>query len=197
MRMIQRTRDARRLSAIGAVALALVVLIPGSASGSGSDTNVAQAILRDANGATVGRVVLTSTGNSVIVAAHATGLTAGFHGFHVHAVGQCVAPFTTAGGHHNPGGTGHGDHAGDMPVLLAQQSGTANSVVQTDRFTLASLMDADGSAIIVHADRDNLAHIPARYTSTPPGLPAVPGPDAATLNTGDAGARFACGVITR
>lgn len=196
MRMIQRMRDARRLSAIGAVALALalVVLVPGSASGEADQQGIAQAVLRDATGATVGRVVLTTTGHSVVVAVHATGLTAGFHGFHVHAVGQCVAPFTTAGGHHNPGGTGHGDHAGDMPVLLAQQSGTAVSVVQTDRFTVASLMDADGSAIVVHADRDNLAHIPARYTSVTTGLP---GPDAASLATGDAGARFACGVITR
>lgn len=194
MRMIQRTRDARRLSAIGAVALALVVLVPGSASGSAEQQGVAQAVLRDASGATVGRVVLTTTGGSVVVAVHATGLTSGFHGFHVHAVGVCEAPFTTAGGHHNPAGAGHGDHAGDMPVLLAQQSGTANSVVQTDRFTVASLMDADGSAIIVHADRDNLAHIPVRYTSATTGLP---GPDAATLATGDAGARFACGVITR
>lgn len=190
MRMFQRTQTGRRLSAIGAAALALVVLLPGSASG--GDRDVATAVLRDASGATIGRVVLTASGNSTIVAARVNGLTTGFHGFHVHAVGQCVAPFTTAGGHHNPAGAGHGDHAGDMPVLMAQGSGTANSVVQTDRFTLASLFDADGSAIIVHADRDNLAHIPARYSAA-----GVPGPDAATLATGDAGARFACGVVTR
>lgn len=191
MRMFQRTQTGRRLSAIGAAALALVVLLPGSASGAG-DRDSATAVLRDANGTTIGRVVMTASGNSTIVSAHVNGLTTGFHGFHVHAVGQCVAPFTTAGGHHNPTAAGHGDHAGDMPVLMAQGSGRANSLVQTDRFTLASLFDADGSAVIVHADRDNLAHIPARYSAA-----GVPGPDAATLATGDAGARFACGVLTR
>ena len=193
MPIIQRLRNARYLSAIGAAALAVTVLAPGSAAGE-TDPSTATAVLRDATGATVGRAILTQAGGTVVVAVHATGLTVGFHGFHVHAVGQCVAPFTTAGGHHNPTGANHGDHAGDLPVLLAQQSGTANSAAQTDRFTLASLFDADGSAIIVHAVADNYANIPTRYTSSTTGLP---GPDAATLATGDSGGRVACGVVTR
>jgi len=59
--------------------------------------------------------------------------------------------------------------------------------LQTDRFTVPDLLDADGSAVIVHAAPDNLGHIPARY--------AAGGPDAATLATGDAGGRLACGVV--
>ena len=31
------------------------------------------------------------------------GLPAGEHAFHVHAVGKCEPPFTSAGGHFNPG----------------------------------------------------------------------------------------------
>jgi Cu-Zn family superoxide dismutase len=174
-------------------ALALVVVAPGSAAGE-ADSSFATAVLHDANGVTVGRVLLTSAGNTVIVAVNATGLPAGFHGFHVHSVGECVPPFTTAGAHHNPAGANHGDHAGDLPVLLAQQSGTANTITQTDRFTINSLLDADGSAIIVHAAPDNYANIPTRYTSSTSGLP---GPDAATLGTGDSGGRIACGVVTR
>jgi superoxide dismutase, Cu-Zn family len=43
---------------------------------------------------------------------------------------------------------------------------------------------------MVHALPDNLANIPDRYTAG-----GVPGPDTATLNTGDAGGRVACGAI--
>jgi Cu-Zn family superoxide dismutase len=53
-------------------------------------------------------------------------------------------------------------------------------------------MDADGSAVIVHAGPDNYGNIPVRYTSAGA---ASPGPDGATVATGDAGARIACGVV--
>ena len=190
---MRRFRRFNALSLLGILALALVVLAPGSASGS-SDSSRATAVLKDANGVVVGRVALATVGNTVVVAARFDHQTAGFHGFHVHAVGLCEAPFTTAGGHHNPGAANHGDHAGDLPVQLVMQNGTANAAVTTDRFTIDSLFDADGSAIILHAAPDNLANIPSRYVSTTTGLA---GPDAATLATGDSGARVACGVVTR
>jgi Cu-Zn family superoxide dismutase len=81
-----------------------------------------------------------------------------------------------------------------MPPLLVQRDGKARLAFQTDRFSVGDLFDADGSAVIVHAAPDNLAHIPPRYVSSTTG---EPGPDAATLATGDAGARVACGVIKR
>jgi len=187
------------LSFLSVVVLALVAVFPGSASGdtqgsSDGRGSSATATLRDAAGNVVGRVVLGTTGDSVVVAARVGTATPGFHGFHVHAVGVCQPPFTTAGGHHNPGGTTHGNHAGDMPVLLVQGDGGATTAFETDRFTVDSLFDADGSAVIVHFDEDNYANIPSRYVSSETGLP---GPDAATLATGDAGGRFACGVVTR
>ena len=122
-------------------------------------------------------------------------LTPGFHGFHVHTTGLCEAnaaagPFTTAGGHLTGGSTSHGDHAGDLPSLLVLANGSGYLSFVTDRFTLAQLADADGSAVMVHAGRDNFANIPTRYTAA-----GVPGPDAATLGTGDAGSRAACGVV--
>ena len=57
---------------------------------------------------------------------------------------------------------------------------------------MSELLDADGSAVVLHAGRDNFANIPAAYSS---GEPPVAGPNAATLGTGDAGGRFACGVV--
>ncbi len=75
-----------------------------------------------------------------------------------------------------------------MPVLLVGADGTAQASFTTDRVTLADVLDANGAAIIIHAAPDNYANIPTRYA---PG-----GPDAATLATGDSGARVACGVVT-
>jgi Cu-Zn family superoxide dismutase len=198
----------RQKSVVVLAVLAMFVLFGPGVSGAdtSASTSSARAVIRDATGAVVGTLILQSTpGGSVLVAAHVTGLSAGFHGFHVHAVGICdptttdpvtgnTAPFLSAGAHFNPAGVTHGHHAGDLPVLLVTTSGNANSAVETDGFTIASLFDADGSAIIVHASPDNLANIPTRYVS--PANPAG-GPDAATLGTGDSGGRIACGVITR
>ena len=92
------------------------------------------------------------------------GIAPGFHGFHVHAVGKCEGPaFTTAGGHFSAPGQTHRNHAGDLPPLLVNADGSASAAFETDRFVLAQLRDADGSALIVHAGPDNFANIPPRY----------------------------------
>ena len=163
----------------------------GDAGGSATrEGEKARATLRNAAGDEVGSVKLEQDGDNVNlkVSVDST-LASGFHGFHVHSAGVCVAPFTSALGHYNPGGATHRDHAGDLPVLYIDADGEATARVSTDRFALDDLFDADGSAFIIHAGPDNYANIPTdRYD---------PDPDATTLNTGDAGARAACGVIER
>lgn len=176
----------------GLVLLAAVGAIAGPLYGSGaigSGKAEARARLVNAAGERVGRVVLTEDGK-VTVWARARALPPGFHGFHVHAVGTCERPtFASAGGHFNPEGAPHPSHSGDMPVMLVNEDGTAVASFKTDRFRIAQLFDADGSAIIVHANPDNYANIPTdRYD---------PDPDATTLATGDAGDRLACGVLRR
>jgi Cu-Zn family superoxide dismutase len=121
------------------------------------------------------------------------GLTPGFHGFHIHGVGTCdpsgERAFASAGGHLHADGQAHGQHMGDLPSLLATESGIAVLIFATDRFTLEDLVDEDGSAVIVHAAADNYGNIPVdRYD---------PDTDETTLNTGDAGGRVSCGVITQ
>lgn len=177
--------------ALVVVAGAVTAPLYGS-EGTSSSRNHVKVDLHDAAGASVGFVKLSKQGGKVIVRGETSGLTPGFHGFHVHAIGQCVAPFTSAGGHYNPGSVGHGAHAGDMPSLLVLDDGTAQAQFATDNFAIDDLFDADGSAIIIHAGPDNFANIPTRYLSTTEG---VFGPDSATLATGDAGARVACGVV--
>lgn len=158
------------------------------AIGAQANADTANADLHDTNNEAVGSVTLSDNEGKVTVSIEAQTLPAGFHGFHIHAVGDCSASdFTSASGHFNPSGDDHGDHAGDLPNLLVMEDGTAAMTFDTDRFAVADLFDNDGSAIIVHAAPDNYANIPARYHEPPP--------DDATLATGDAGSRIACGVI--
>lgn len=130
-------------------------------------------------------------------------LTPGFHGMHIHQVGKCeansVAPtggapgnFNSAGAHFQvPGHSGH-PASGDLSSLQVREDGSAKSVTTTDAFTAEELTTGAGTAIIIHEKADNFANIPPeRYQQ----VNGDPPPDAATLATGDAGARVACGVI--
>ncbi|HVE97642.1 MAG TPA: superoxide dismutase family protein [Mycobacteriales bacterium] len=192
----------RRALAVLSVTAAMAVSVTGSLAPAVASPPVqpaAEITLRTAAGATTGTVVITDQAGQSHVRVRATGLTPGFHGFHVHAVGQCdgstSTPFSSAGGHWNPDSSTHGNHDGDMPPLYADASGVVAVDFVTDAFRVAALRDADGAAVVVHAGPDNLAHIPTRYTFTNADGTTGTGPDTATKATGDAGARFACGVV--
>ena len=131
------------------------------------------------------------TGMSAVeITVTVSGLKAGAHGLHLHAVGKCEAPgFTTAGGHFDPGPAGNGDpdvnhpfHMGDLPNLFADASGKATFKAVTNRVTISdgplSMFDADGTALIIHANPDE-------------GITA----EAKAGKSG--GPRVACGVITK
>ncbi|MFN3658824.1 MAG: superoxide dismutase family protein [Pseudolabrys sp.] len=144
----------------------------------------ASAPLKNAEGKEVGSVNLVQTAQGVLLNVAVKGLPPGEHAFHVHAVGKCEPPFTSAGGHFNPGSKKHGmlspegQHAGDMPNLHIPQSGDLTVEVLNVNITLEkgkpnSVFDADGSAVIIHAGSDD-------YKSDP---------------TGEAGGRIACGII--
>lgn len=124
-------------------------------------------------------------GGGVRLTGMLVGVPAGPHGMHIHAVGRCDAPdFASAGGHLNPEGRQHGlrnpagPHAGDAPNVVANPGGR----VPVDLIfpyasalpgTVASLRDADGSAVVLHARAD----------------------DQVTEPSGDSGPRIACGVV--
>jgi Cu-Zn family superoxide dismutase len=105
------------------------------------------------------------TGRIVTITVTVSGLKPGMHGVHLHAVGKCEAPFTSAGGHFDPGPAGNTDpdanhpfHMGDVPQLNVGASGKGTMKVVTTRVTLSdgplTLFDSDGSAIIIHANPD-------------------------------------------
>ncbi len=180
------------LASIIVAGLAYATSAGSEAGGSSSPEGTkARATLSNAAGDVVGIVKLEQEGDVVKmkVKIEGGGATAGFHGFHVHTTGTCAAPFTSAGGHYNPAAGTHSNHAGDLPSLYIDADGEGEARFASDRFALNDLFDADGSAFILHAGRDNYANIPTdRYD---------PDPDTATLATGDAGSRFACGVVTQ
>ena len=117
------------------------------------------------------------------------GLKPGAHGVHIHEVGKCEPTFAAAGGHFDPGPHGMSDpdanhpyHMGDLPNVIANELGEGAFTARTTRVTLSpgplSVFDADGSAIVVHADPDQ-------------GITGDPKSGVA------GGARIACGVIER
>lgn len=174
-----------------AVAQEVTETPPGQTGAVPQPTTGATAMLQDAGGNSVGQVTFSEdTTGKVVIVANITGMSAsGFMGFHIHETGQCDAsgdqPFASAGGHLNPSGMNHPDHAGDLPSLLVNSDGTAQMMVATDRFTLADLYDTDGSAVVIHSGADNFANIPERYGQA----------DDETMMGGDSGTRIACGVI--
>jgi Cu/Zn superoxide dismutase len=122
---------------------------------------------REVNAKTAGTTdpKFTTGVHAVEITATVTGLKPGPHGMHIHAVGKCEAPFTSAGGHFDPGPNGmmdpdanHPFHMGDLPNLVADASGRATLTTVTTRVTLSdgplSLFDADGTAIIIHGNPD-------------------------------------------
>ncbi len=161
--------------------------------------------LRTADGTTVANATIEFTDNYATITletAEGSNLTPGFHGFHIHAIGKCepnsVAPdggepgdFLSAGGHLHTRGQGAGHPAaGDLTPVDVRSDGSARLVATSDSFTIEDLRGSQGSALMLHELPDNFANIPPRYT-----VNGVPGPDAETLATGDAGSRVACGVL--
>ena len=146
----------------------------------------ATADLLDTSGKQVGTLTLRdAAGGAVVIEGQLQGLGSGAHGIHFHAVGQCDAAgaFASAGAHFNPSSRKHGlespegPHAGDLPNLAIATDGRGNFRTNTTRVSLgtdaASLLDADGSAVVVHAAQD----------------------DQRTDPSGNSGARIACGVV--
>ena len=141
----------------------------------------AEAALFDAAGTLSGRAIISETQDGLWLDVTASGITPGAHGLHVHAVGRCDAPdFATAGPHWNPTAHEHGrknpkgTHLGDAPNLIADMEGKGRLKSWLSASALSALLDADGAAVVIHADPD----------------------DEMTDPSGKSGKRILCGVLT-
>jgi Cu-Zn family superoxide dismutase len=165
-------------------------------SGSASPTTVT---LKDVKGQNVGTVALTQYSAGVLIRGELTNLPPGWHAMHIHEKGVCEGNFDSAGAHLSAQGEQHGldnprPHAGDLPNIWVHDDGTAKFEMVATRVALGGArvagaastssgsadganavqaIDADGAAIIVHAQRD----------------------DHHTDPSGDSHERIACGVL--
>jgi Cu-Zn family superoxide dismutase len=147
--------------------------------------DTAHAVLEDKDGKEVGKVDFTDTPSGVLMRLDLTAVPPGEHALHLHTAGKCEPPdFKSAGGHFNPDDTKHGlmsdegPHAGDLPDIYVPESGKITIEVLAPLVTLngeRALLDADGTAIVIHEGAD----------------------DALTDPAGNSGKRIACGVITK
>lgn len=144
------------------------------------EAETATVSLQKTDGTPAGSAIATVTPEGLSVAVSVTGITAGDHGVHVHMTGKCEGPkFESAGSHWNPTNAKHGlenpdgAHAGDMPNLTVANDGTGTLTFVLKSGTMAQLLDADGSAFVVHAGPD----------------------DQKTDPSGNSGDRVACGVF--
>lgn len=171
---------------LSAFVLSAVVLTSGAiaATPASPPRAVASAALRAADGSDKGTATIVATNGKMQLQVAAHGLSAGEHGLHLHTTGRCDTPdFTSAGGHLNPHAKMHGAenpqgaHLGDLPNLNVGDNGKGTliaSIPGTPEDVAASLFDADGTAIVIHAGPDD-------YKTDP---------------SGNSGGRVLCGVLT-
>lgn len=141
----------------------------------------ATAVLMDQSGVTLGTLELTEMEGGVHITGELTNVPNGDHGIHIHETGMCdtATQFETAGGHYEPAEHQHGSenpagpHAGDLLNITANDDGEATVDLHNENVTIAELVEGDGSAIVLHSDPDD-------YETDP---------------DGNAGDRFACGII--
>jgi superoxide dismutase, Cu-Zn family len=133
---------------------------------------------------TAGTVRFSQAGGKVHVTGEVRGLKPGAeHGFHVHEKGDCSSgDGMSTGGHFNPDGKPHGQHAqgahhvGDLPSLKADSTGVARFAFESSSIAVGGgAADIVGKGLIVHRDPDD-------YRTQP---------------TGNAGPRLAWAVIRR
>jgi Cu-Zn family superoxide dismutase len=177
-----RKRRAVLLGLFGALLLALAA---GGALAQGAGTATAE--LEDTEGNPVGDATFTEGPDGVTINANLRPgqdvAGPGAHGVHIHETGEISPDFEAAGEHFNPNDAQHGlqnpegPHGGDLEELTVNDDGSASYMTTTDRITLSSgsnsILDSDGSTLIVHAGSD----------------------DQETDPTGETGGRVAAGVI--
>ncbi|MGE0716956.1 MAG: superoxide dismutase family protein [Alphaproteobacteria bacterium] len=141
-----------------------------------------------AGGKSLGKATFTDAPTGVLIRLELQGLPAGYKGVHLHAVGTCEDHdhgFVASKAHINPDNRKHGllnpegPDSGDLPNVYVHSDGKAMAELFTTAVSIsqrggkATLLDADGAAILVHANPDD-------HTTQP---------------IGGAGARVGCGVI--
>lgn len=136
-------------------------------------------------GEKIGTIKLRQGTEGILINIKAKDLPPGYHGMHFHKVANCSdhEHFKMAEGHVDPDKKPHGylnekgPHEGNLPNLIVAKDGRVEVELYSHMVSLkegkANLLDADGSAFIIHTNPDD-------HVSQP---------------IGGAGARIACAEI--
>jgi superoxide dismutase, Cu-Zn family len=178
----------RRLGELTTVALLAALFVLAPIMSASAFAQAARAEILNAKGKAIGSATLVDDSDGVRIVLRLSDLPPGTHAFHIHAAGRCDPPdFSSAGGHFNPAGRRHGlknpggPHLGDLPNIVIGTDGSAHVDIVAHSLTLGSDVDSyslfppAGTALVIHERADDEITDPA----------------------GNAGARIACGVITR
>ncbi|XP_017891068.1 superoxide dismutase [Cu-Zn]-like isoform X2 [Ceratina calcarata] len=123
--------------------------------------------------------------NSILITGRIRGLTEGLHGFHVHEKGDLKDGCTSTGPHFNPRKVHHGAphdsvrHVGDLGNIRANDQGEATVHIRDNVISFSGENNIVGRAFVVHSGVDDLGKGNSTLSST----------------TGNAGDRWACGII--
>lgn len=129
--------------------------------------------------ASIGQISFYDTRYGLLIIPDIKNFPPGFHGFHIHQYPSCLHQGKAAGGHYDPlrtnkhlGPYNDRGHLGDMPVLVINKNGKADTPILAPRLKTKDLVN---HAIILHQDGDN-------YSDYPEAL-------------GGGGSRLGCGII--
>ncbi|KAM0731348.1 Superoxide dismutase [Cu-Zn], chloroplastic [Formica fusca] len=131
------------------------------------------------------KIVQSVPNGPVTITGSIHGLTEGLHGFHVHEKGDLSNGCASTGAHFNPENVTHGGpddtvrHVGDLGNVQANSEGEAMINITDNIISLSGPNNILGRAIVVHSAEDDLGKGNHTLSST----------------TGNAGDRWACGVI--
>ena len=175
----------KKVSVLGSAAIvgAALVWMAGCASSADKAAPQAMATIISESGTKVqGRALFTQLpAGGVKTEVWIENATPGTHGLHIHEKGDCSAPdATSAGGHFNPAGHPHAApadqarHNGDLGNIEVGADGKGHLEITSDLLTVSPGPDSViGKSVIFHEKADDLK----------------------TQPTGNAGARYGCGVI--
>lgn len=125
--------------------------------------------LVDTFGKGSGLVTLTQMPRGLLVRIESTGLPEGWHGAALHAHADCsdhMNGFANAGlilanmGEEHGYGNIKGPKSGALPNIWVHGDGTARVALYTNTISLNTLLDQDGSALVLYAGPDDYASQP-------------------------------------